>query len=404
MKTNTYYVYDNLGRLTSAIYGEGAGITSNPDRFNEAVTAYDKMGNIQSLVRRGKLNSGYGEIDNLTYTYNGNKLTKVTDAVTTPVTYEGAFHFVDRANVSNEYAYDANGNMTKDLNKNITQITYNALNLPEVVTYSGGNTITYVYDGAGRKLSVVYQSGGVTTRMDYVANNPVRFIDPQGDTISLYIQGQYYTYGIQNGQAGFIDKSGNMYSGNDSFASSLLSALGSLRQHDRGRELVDYLAGTSGNLTIRNVRNTSENNHATPDGKGVIWDPINTSGGIDINNSTYRPSFIGLGHEMAHIEDNWKGTIDNSPWGNTGIANSEKYATHVENQIRAEHGISLRGSYRIDMSSGSPRIDRGTQIIDVVRSGNNTLYYSKFYKQNISFINSLNNKSMILPGGFPYKY
>lgn len=88
-------------------------------------------------------------------------------------------------------------------------------------------------------------------------------------------------------------------------------------------------------------------------------------------------------------------TIDNSPWGNTGIANSEKYVTHVENQIRAEHGISLRGSYRIDMSSGSPRIDRGTQIIDVVRSGNNTLYYSKFYKQNISFINPLNNKSMI---------
>lgn len=234
----------------------------------------------------------------------------------------------------------------------------------------------------------------------------MRFIDPQGDTISVYIQGQYYTYGIQNGQAGFIDKSGNMYSGNDSFASSLLSALATLSQYDRGRTLVDYLAGTSGNVIVRNVRpNTTESNIATPDGKGIIWDPSNTSGGIDINNSTSRSSFIGLGHEMAHIEDIWKGTIDNSPWGNTGIANNEKYATHVENQIRAEHGIPLRGSYGIDMSSGSPRIDRSTQIIDVVRSGNNTFYYySKFYKQNILFANPLNNKSVILPGGLPYRY
>jgi hypothetical protein len=29
-----------------------------------------------------------------------------------------------------EYAYDANGNLTKDLNKNITNIAYNALSLP----------------------------------------------------------------------------------------------------------------------------------------------------------------------------------------------------------------------------------------------------------------------------------
>ena len=232
----------------------------------------------------------------------------------------------------------------------------------------------------------------------------MRFIDPQGDTISVYIQGQYYTYGIQNELAGFVDKSGNMYAGNDEFASNLLSALGSLKQHDRGKELVDYLAGTSGNVIVRNVRNNIESNTATPDGKGIIWDPNNTSGGIDVNNSTYRQSFFGLGHEMAHIEDTWKGTIDNSPWGNIGVANNEKYATHVENQIRAEHGVSLRGSYRIDMSSGSPRIDRGSQIIDVVKSGNNTFYYSKFYKQNIKITNPINNNSINLFGGFPYRY
>ncbi len=90
------------------------------------------MGNIISLQRQGKLDSGYGMMDNLTYTYTGNRLTKVSDTVITPITYTGAFHFVDRTNVANEYTYDANGNLTKDLNRNITSITYNALNLPSV--------------------------------------------------------------------------------------------------------------------------------------------------------------------------------------------------------------------------------------------------------------------------------
>ncbi|WP_298646920.1 RHS repeat-associated core domain-containing protein [uncultured Proteiniphilum sp.] len=83
---------------------------------------------------------------------------------------------MDRANVANEYTYDTNGNLTKDLNKNITLITYNELNLPKVITYANGNTITYVYDGSGSKLSVVYyiNSDGITTKMDYVGNKVYR--------------------------------------------------------------------------------------------------------------------------------------------------------------------------------------------------------------------------------------
>ena len=143
---------------------------TNPDRFNEAVTAYDKAGNILALQRRGKLDSGYGLMDNLAYSYTGNRLTKVSDAVTTPITYPGAFHFVDRVNVENEYAYDANGNLTKDLNKNITSISYNALNLPGVITFADGNTISYGYDASGSKLSVAYTAGGNTVKTEYAGN------------------------------------------------------------------------------------------------------------------------------------------------------------------------------------------------------------------------------------------
>ena len=164
------FSYDGLNRLTAAAYGEGASLTSNLNRFNEAVTEYDKAGNIKALERQGKLDSGYGMMDNLTYTYTGNKLTKVSDAVTTPITYTGAFHFVDRANVANEYTYDANGNLTKDLNRNITSISYNSLNLPGVINFADGNTITYGYDGAGSKLSVAYTAGGTTTKTEYAGN------------------------------------------------------------------------------------------------------------------------------------------------------------------------------------------------------------------------------------------
>lgn len=166
------FTYDGLSRLTAAAYGEGASLTANPDRFNETVTAYDKMGNILALQRGGKLSDtpAYGMVDNLTYTYTGNRLTRVSDAVTTPITYPGAFHFVDGANVPNEYTYDANGNLTKDLNKNIASISYNSLNLPSVVAFADGNTVSYGYDAAGSKLSVAYTVGGSTVKTEYAGN------------------------------------------------------------------------------------------------------------------------------------------------------------------------------------------------------------------------------------------
>ena len=61
-----------------------------------------------------------------------------------------------------DYTYDQNGNLKKDLNKDIgtataEDIIYNYLNLPQSITVrtTGGaikGTITYTYDAAGNKL------------------------------------------------------------------------------------------------------------------------------------------------------------------------------------------------------------------------------------------------------------
>ena len=164
------FTYDGLSRLMNATYGETAGINTNTNRFSENVTGYDKNGNIKTLQRYGQTAaSSYGLIDNLTFTLAGNQLSRVDDAAAASA-YNGGFEFKDGVKQANEYTYDSNGNLTKDLNKGISNISYNCLNLPSAVTFSDGSTIVYTYAGDGAKLKTVHKIGGTTTTTDYCGN------------------------------------------------------------------------------------------------------------------------------------------------------------------------------------------------------------------------------------------
>ena len=146
------FTYDGANRILNATHGTGA--------YTEKVTEYDRNGNIKYLQR---YNNG-SLVDNLTYVYNGNQLTQVED------TTGNATGFIDGTSQDDEYTYDNNGNLTKDLNKGISNISYNSLNLPQVVTFSNGNTITYLYTADGRKLRTVYVISGTATTTDYCGN------------------------------------------------------------------------------------------------------------------------------------------------------------------------------------------------------------------------------------------
>lgn len=165
------FAYDGSNRLTSATYGEGNTIAATGSRnYTELISGYSKNSAITNLQRYGKTNSGsYGLIDNLHYDYKGNQLKAVSDAVTDP-TYAGAFNFVNGANTATEYAYDFNGNLTRDDNKKITSIIYNLLNLPQEITFSNGNKIVYLYAASGEKLRATYTVAGVNTTYDYCGN------------------------------------------------------------------------------------------------------------------------------------------------------------------------------------------------------------------------------------------
>ncbi|WP_459783481.1 RHS repeat domain-containing protein [Bacteroides rodentium] len=164
------FTYDGMNRLVAAAYGETAGIGTNVDRFSERVTGYDKNGNIKGVQRYGQTSAGtYGMIDNLTFTFDGNRLSRVDDSATASA-YNNGFEFKDAAKQANEYAYDANGNLTKDLNKGISNMSYNCLNLPSAVTFSDGSTFTYTYAADGTKLKTVHKIGAATTTTDYCGN------------------------------------------------------------------------------------------------------------------------------------------------------------------------------------------------------------------------------------------
>lgn len=134
------------------------------------MTGYDKMGNILGLKRYGQTSAtGYDVIDDLSLSYVGNRLKKVADRSGTSA-FNNGFEFKDGIDLSTEYEYDENGNLTKDLNKNITAIQYNCLNLPSRVMFANGNSISYLYDAAGRKLRTVHVLEGDSVTTDYCGN------------------------------------------------------------------------------------------------------------------------------------------------------------------------------------------------------------------------------------------
>ena len=180
------FTYDKLNRLVSASYGETGSLQTNTNRYSTSYT-YDKNGNFLTLTRKGLQDGGsYGLIDDLTFTLTGNQVTKIEDAAIDP-TYYGVFNFNDGASQSNEYTYDKNGNMTKDLNKNISSIQYNSLNLPSKVSFSNGKYMDYVYSATGEKRSVTYNvisSGGNYTYCD-------NFIYYNGSLNKILVDGGY---------------------------------------------------------------------------------------------------------------------------------------------------------------------------------------------------------------------
>ena len=176
VKRKYEYQYDDLNRLLTADYSK-PGLTSTPNNYAESIN-YDKNGNITELTRYGNSDSdgmaSANVIDDLKYFYDtnkGNVLVKVLDLSSNPQGFNETADDSDGINDQTEdYSYDENGNMTKDTNKAIESITYNHLNLPTKIVFSGttNGTISYLYNALGQKVQKKVVDATTTIITDYL--------------------------------------------------------------------------------------------------------------------------------------------------------------------------------------------------------------------------------------------
>ncbi|WP_026998149.1 DUF6443 domain-containing protein [Flectobacillus major] len=186
------FSYDISKRLKSAVY-TGIG----PENYGIPLITYDKNGNITTLQRNGKVGSGYGLMDNLTYTYTGNKLYKVEDAISG----DNIVDFVNRNAVTNDYDYYSDGSLKKDLNKEISQIDYDPyLKLPKQISLTNNRWIKITYAGDGRVLKRTYSTGEYWEydgSMVYKNGQPYQLSTPEGR--ATYVSNAWaYEYNIKD--------------------------------------------------------------------------------------------------------------------------------------------------------------------------------------------------------------
>jgi RHS repeat-associated protein len=203
--------YDGISRIKSADYGSGDSFSAR-GAYSVSGISYDANGNIMSLKRASKnlLSAEIYEIDDLSYTYSGNQLKAVEDA--SSLKTEG---FINGVSLSEEYEYDENGNMIKDLNKKITEIRYNSLNLPKEIDISDVTKVRYVYSASGEKLmnivgdkktsycgSFVYVDGSLKYILTDHLGNVRAVIDESGALIQT---NNYYPFGGVFAKSGSAD-------------------------------------------------------------------------------------------------------------------------------------------------------------------------------------------------------
>jgi RHS repeat-associated protein len=175
------YNYDRKNRLLNADYAilennSWTGSTEN-GRYSVSNLMYDENGNIIYLYRNGAqaYQSGtytWGQIDALSYNYQGNKLNYINDVAPNSQEYSMPDFHEYSTSTSSEYSYDDNGNMIVDANKGITSIQYNHLNLPTEISFGSDYKICYFYDALGRKLTKkVFENSILQNQSDYIGSH-----------------------------------------------------------------------------------------------------------------------------------------------------------------------------------------------------------------------------------------
>lgn len=181
------YQYDQLNRLLSATYTE---VDNNAPHTTTAIPndgyansySYDADGNIISLLRKDGSGTTF---DQLQYHYQNttnNKLDYVDDQV--PARITGDLDLGPGQSAGN-YVYDASGNLVKDVQGGLEEITWNAMGKVDVIRNpDAGQYISFYYDGMGQRVrkDVLTEDGNGDG--DLLSDLYTR--DAQGNILAVY--------------------------------------------------------------------------------------------------------------------------------------------------------------------------------------------------------------------------
>ena len=195
------YGYDQLNRLKSTSQFTNLTASSNTWQSNgtsavyNETYSYDANGNITFLTRKDDAGT---TLDDFTYNYentantyakNTNKLRSVSDAVTAS-SYDGD---IENGQASENYSYDAIGNLIKDEQEEIEEITWTVYGKIKTITRTTSSTkpdLEFYYDPSGNRILKIVKPAG-SSSADWVYTQYVR--DAQGNILSTYnLKGEDY--------------------------------------------------------------------------------------------------------------------------------------------------------------------------------------------------------------------
>jgi RHS repeat-associated protein len=200
----------------------------------------------------------------------------------------------------------------------------------------------------------------------YCANNPVKYIDPTGETIWIADEnGTSYKY--ENGK--LFNKDGSEYTEKLSgFLQTTKEALDKLHTTTEGKKMIDNLQSNQNNnfTIVKSNESRYRDNSTEYDAAGnlvkvdgtISWNTEGTMVSIADYPFHEKSPITDLGHELSHAFDannNQRNDMDYD-----GLPAYEWLASYRENLIRKELGLSCRKYYKALHNAGTNEYDSGT--------------------------------------------
>ena len=208
----------------------------------------------------------------------------------------------------------------------------------------------------------------------YCADNPMRLVDPKGDTVVIH----------GNDGNNTIYSKGMNYQGGDPFTIQVVEALNSVVENSpTANNMIGELVASKYSFSIEeqcesyylpdNMEQYRNEKIIPPDNGTINWNPNGTElwekcfgskGKLETNAHLGINPEIDLSHELIHAFDHINNTLYGDREKIKGLYTREWRAVYFENKIRLEMGYPLRSHYRTGLDKNGQKSPALPCLID----------------------------------------